>query len=220
MKVKKVKKVNICIRNEQPSDYRCVEELARDAFWNLYFPGAHEHYVIHQMRKHPDFIAELSSVIEIDGRVEGAIFYTKAAIVQSDGTKSDCISFGPVCISQAYHRQGFGRMLITQTIELAREKGYSGIVSLGYPYHYKPYGFLSGKNYRVSMPDGRFLKGLLLLPLYDGAFKDMAGCVSLSNVFEHSIDAANNFDADFPYKEKAFQESQIEFEIACAELDD
>ena len=68
--------MNIIVRNEEPKDHRRTEEVAREAFWNLYFPGAAEHYVVHKMRSHPDFIQELAFVIEVDGTVEGAIFYT------------------------------------------------------------------------------------------------------------------------------------------------
>ena len=48
--------MNIIVRNEEPKDHRRTEEVAREAFWNLYFPGATEHYVVHKMRAHPDFI--------------------------------------------------------------------------------------------------------------------------------------------------------------------
>ena len=55
---------NLTIRLETPKDYREVEELTRDAFWNVYKPGADEHYFVHKMRKHPDFISELAFVLE------------------------------------------------------------------------------------------------------------------------------------------------------------
>ena len=57
--------MNIVIRNEQVEDYRRTEEVAREAFWNLYFPGATEHYVVHKMCSHPDFIKELAFVINV-----------------------------------------------------------------------------------------------------------------------------------------------------------
>lgn len=47
---------NLTIRLETKKDYRAVEELTREAFWNVYKPGADEHYYVHQMRNHPDFI--------------------------------------------------------------------------------------------------------------------------------------------------------------------
>ena len=32
-------KTALTIRNEQKSDYHAVEELTREAFWNVYVPG-------------------------------------------------------------------------------------------------------------------------------------------------------------------------------------
>ena len=55
---------DVIIRLERQQDYRIVEELTRDAFWNVYKPGADEHYYVHTMRSHPDFIPELAFVLE------------------------------------------------------------------------------------------------------------------------------------------------------------
>ena len=41
--------------------------------------------MVHQMRSHTDFIPELAFVIEVDGIVEGAIFYTHSKIVTEQG---------------------------------------------------------------------------------------------------------------------------------------
>ena len=41
---------NVTIRLETEKDYRAVEELTREAFWNVYKPGADEHYYVHTMR--------------------------------------------------------------------------------------------------------------------------------------------------------------------------
>lgn len=49
----------IKIRNEEPSDYAAVEKITRQAFYNLYIPGCVEHYLVHIMRSHKDFIPEL-----------------------------------------------------------------------------------------------------------------------------------------------------------------
>ena len=46
------------IRLEQPKDYREVECLTREAFWNVYWPGCTEHYVLNQYRTNPDFIPD------------------------------------------------------------------------------------------------------------------------------------------------------------------
>ncbi len=211
--------MNINIRNEEEKDYKIVEEIAREAFWNLYFPGCHEHFVVNKMRNHKDFIKELSFVIELDGNIVGAIFYTHSKIICSD-KEYKTISFGPVFIDPKYHRKGLGRKIITHSINEAKNRGYKAIITLGYPYHYEPYGFLSGKNYNISMEDGKFYRGLLVLPLYEGALDGINGYVVFSDALNSTNEEVEEFDKKFPYKEKKFQESQIEFEKASSMLDE
>ena len=67
--------------------------------------------------------------------------------------------------------------MITHSIEKAKVMGYSAILTLGYPYHYAPYGFRGGKKYDISMPDGKFYTGLLVLPLRENALEGIHGSV-------------------------------------------
>ena len=46
MKENQIMKNNIVIRLEEKSEYRKVENLVRDSFWNVYRPGCLEHYVL------------------------------------------------------------------------------------------------------------------------------------------------------------------------------
>ncbi len=207
------------VRLEETKDYRRTEEVAREAFWNLYFPGATEHYVVHKMRSHPDFIRELAFVIEVDGVVEGAIFYTHSKVVTPNGD-FPTISFGPVFISPKYHRQGLGKKLITHSMDKATQMGYSAILTLGYPYHYEPYGFRGGKQYGISMPDGKFYTGLLVLPLRENALSGVSGYAVFSEALEADEAEVLAFDASFPAKEKKRLPCQQEYEIACAMLDE
>lgn len=48
------------IRNERSGDWEAVETLTRRAFYNQYIPGCMEHYLVHIMRGHEDFIPELA----------------------------------------------------------------------------------------------------------------------------------------------------------------
>ena len=50
---------NITIRLETKDDYRAVENLTRESFWNVYRPGCMEHYVLHCYRDDPAFVPEL-----------------------------------------------------------------------------------------------------------------------------------------------------------------
>ncbi len=46
MKENQIMKNNIVIRLEEKSEYRKVENLVRDSFWNVYRPGCLEHYAL------------------------------------------------------------------------------------------------------------------------------------------------------------------------------
>ena len=88
------------IRSEKESDYKIVEEITRKAFYNMYIPGCYEHYLVHIMRGHKDFIPELDFVIKLDGRVIGNIMYTKAKLTDENGTEKEILTFGPVSIRE------------------------------------------------------------------------------------------------------------------------
>ena len=109
----------INIRNEKEADYKIVEDITRRAFYNLYIPGCIEHYLVHIMRGHEDFIAELDFVLELDGQIIGNIMYTKAKLVDRNGKEKEILTFGPVSIAPEYQRMGYGKMLMEYSFEKA-----------------------------------------------------------------------------------------------------
>lgn len=211
--------MEIEIRHEKPEDYYKVEQVTRDAFWNLYCPGCNEHWIVHGLREHPDFIPELSFVIEVDGEIAGSIFYSHSKVMGQDGREHGTITFGPVSISPHLHRKGLGRVLITHSIQEAGKLGYPAIVIGGYPYHYAPYGFVGAKKYGISLPDGNYYTGIMALPLFEGGLDGISGCIHFSEALEPSETLLEEFDKQFPPKEKRVTESQARFERAVSELD-
>ena len=137
--------MDIIVRNETPADYRAVEELTRESFWNVYKPGADEHYYVHMMRSHPDFIPELAFVLEKDGEIIGNIMYTKAWLEDEQGKRKKILSFGPLCVSPKYQRQKLGKILIEHSFEVARKMGYDVNINFGNPGNYVSRGFVSCK---------------------------------------------------------------------------
>ena len=109
----------IIIRNEEQKDWEVVEKITRQAFYNLYVPGCVEHYLVHIMREHEDFIPELDFVLELDGQVIGNIMYTKAKLTDENGTEKKILTFGPVSIHPAYQRMGYGKMLMEHSFQAA-----------------------------------------------------------------------------------------------------
>lgn len=93
---------NIIIRNERKEDYRKVENLTREAFWNVYRPGCTEHYVLHCYRDDPAFVPELDFVMELNGELIGQIIYVRSEIDCDDGRKLPIMTFGPIGIAPEY----------------------------------------------------------------------------------------------------------------------
>lgn len=92
-------KSNIVIESEEKGEYRKVENLVRESFWNVYRPGCMEHYVLHQLRKDAAFVPELDLVMEQDGELIGQIMFMRALIAADDGREIPIMTMGPICIA-------------------------------------------------------------------------------------------------------------------------
>ncbi|HNY22695.1 MAG TPA: N-acetyltransferase [Treponemataceae bacterium] len=205
--------MKITTRLENKNDYLEVEELTREAFWNLYIPGCDEHYLSHILRDHADFIPELDFVAELDGAIVGSIMYTKAYLIDDDGERIPIVSFGPLCVHPTYQRKGIGTALIERTSALVKEMKIPAIVIYGDPHNYCKHGFKNGIDYRVSDMDGQHPLGLLVLELQPGFFGSKNWKAKQSDVFQFDPQKAKEFDARFPPKEKKTHYSQELFKM-------
>lgn len=193
---------NIKLRNETDLDYRSVEELTREAFWNHHVPGCNEHYLLHIMRNCDAFIRKLDFVAEIDGKVVANIVYAKSKIIGDSGEHYDVITFGPLSVLPEYQGKGIGGMLIKHTKEIAKELGYRAILIYGDPGYYSKFGFVEAENYDIRNSNNMFAVPLQALELYTGALTDCAGCFFEGSVFEIDENTAEEFDSAFPKKDK------------------
>ena len=206
---------DLTIRSEVQGDYRKVEELTRDAFWNLYTQGCNEHYLVHIMRKHPDFIGKLDFVAVYGEKVIGNIMYTRSCIVDDSGNKIETISFGPLSVLPHYQRQGVGSFLIGYSMVVARKEGYKAIIIEGHPHNYCKHGFRVSKDFNISDSEGKYPYGLLVLELQKGIIKKSRWKYSPSNVYNVDNDAAEEFDKQFEFRNKEYRYTQYLFEISC-----
>lgn len=206
---------NLTIRLETEKDYRAVENVTREAFWNQNVPGCDEHYLVHKMRAHADFLPELAFVLEKDGEIIGNIMYTKTRLVDECGNEKQILTFGPISVLPAYQRQGYGKMLIEHSFAKAAALGYDTIVIFGNPDNYVARGFKSSKKYNVCLEGDVFPSALLVKELRAGVLDGRRWYFCESPVGECCADedGVAAFDATFPPKEKAWQPSQEEFYI-------
>lgn len=203
----------IKIRNEEATDYERVEEITRKSFWNLYIPGCAEHYLVHIMRSHQDFLPELDLVIEVDGQVIGNIMYTKTKLIDERGEVKDILTFGPVCILPEYQRMGYGKKLMEYSFEKAAVMGYDVIVIFGNPNNYVSRGFMSCKKFNVCLENGTFPSAMMVKELKAGVLDGRKWVYVQSPVFEFDEKEAERFDEGLEPLEKKYLPCQEEFYI-------
>ena len=201
------------IRNEVETDYKRVEEFTRKSFWNLYFPGCNEHYLVHVMRSHKDFLPELDLVIEVDNQIIGNIMYTKARLIDESGQQKDILTFGPVCILPEYQRKGYGKKLMEHSFKRAAELGYDLIVIFGNPGNYVTHGFKSCKKYNVCLENMTYPAAMLVKELKPDVLDGRKWVYHQSAVFDIDEQEAVRFDEGLERLEKKYQPSQEEFYI-------
>ena len=206
--------MNIVIRNEAIADNRKVEDVTRKAFWNLFVPGCSEHYLVHVMRKHEDFLEELDLVATINDNVVGNIMYMKSHVENELHEILDTITFGPVSVHPSYQKNGIGTGLIKKSIEIAKKSNHKAIIIYGHPHNYCKYGFKSSKDFKIGNKAGRYPYSLLALELEKGVFKDHSWKYYDSEAYDLDEGEVEEFDKLFTKKEKGYRYSQEEFSIA------
>ena len=207
------------IRLEQPKDYREVENLTREAFWNVYRPGCTEHYVLHQYRTSPDFIPELDFVMEDNNIIIGHIMFSRAQLALDSphsqggggGGSVPSWTFGPISIHPDYKRKGYGLKLLQYALEKAREMGIGFLCMEGNIDFYRHAGFdLASKlniHYHAEPKDAEvpYFLAQELIPgwLKSNGITEATYCPPMGYfVADENPEAFEAYEATFPPKEK------------------
>lgn len=201
--------MNISLRLEEHRDYEQVENLTREAFWDLYRPGCCEHWIVHKIRNDTAFVRQLSYVACDGETIVGNIIYSRAGVVSADKRESEVLCMGPVAVMPACQKKGVGSMLINTTIDRAGELGFKAIILFGNPAYYQRFGFRNAKHYSITTGAGDNMDAFMALELYDGALDGITGKFFASPVFDVKDREVEAFDRRFPYKEKHVTKTQF-----------
>ena len=196
---------DITIRLEEEKDFREVENLIRESFWNVYRPGCLEHYVIHVLRNDPAFVKELDFVMERGGRIIGQNKIVKTVIKTDDGGEVPVLTMGPICITPPLKRQGYGKMLLDFSLEKAAEMGFGAVLFEGNIDFYGKSGFDVAKKFGIrynDMPEDEDTSFFLCKELKEGYLKDVTGAYQTPKGYLVNEKDAEAFDKSFPPKEK------------------
>ena len=203
---------NITIRPEREDDYRTTENLIREAFWNVYRPGAFEHYVIHVLRDDPAFVKELDYVMELNGKIIGQNVFMKTVINADSGEDVPVLTMGPICISPELQRTGYGKKLLDFTLEKAAAMKFGAVLFEGNIGFYGKCGFGYARDFGIryhDLPEDADSSFFLCRELTPGYLDRVTGVYQTPQAYY--VDEADvlEFDRSFPSKERLKLPGQI-----------
>ena len=197
------------IRLEEENDYFEVENMVRNSFWNIYRPGAFEHFIVHQLRQDESFIRNLAYVIEDDGKIIGHINYSNGKI-NYENHINDEVVLGPIAVDKEYQNQGLGTKLIEYTLDLACDYPY--VFVIGDENYYSRFGFESASKYGIYMDGTDFNEEnpFFMIKIFDeSSIPEGTGIFHNPEVFNVNEDEVDEFDKQFEFKEKLVLEGQL-----------
>ena len=203
---------DVIIRSEKKGEYREVENLIRESFWNVYRPGCSEHYVIHVLRDDPAFVKELDFVMEKDGRLIGQNMFMRTVINGDDGRDIEVLTMGPICIAPELKRKGYGRMLLDYSLKKAAEMGFGAVLFEGNIDFYSTCGFDFARKFGIryhDLPEGADDSFFLCRELIPGYLDDVTGVYQTPQGYYVDDADVEEFDKGFPPKQKLKLPGQI-----------
>ena len=215
------------IRLEKPEDYREVENLVRESFWNVYRPGCSEHYVIHVLRDDPAFVKELDFVMRLsvqendpgdhsdaeqNGVLIGQNMFMRTVINADDGRVIPVLTMGPIGITPELKRKGYGKKLLDYSLEKAAAMGFGAVLFEGNIGFYGHSGFTYARSFGIryhDLPEGADDSFFLCKELIPGFLDGITGVYQTPRGYYVDDADVEKFDKAFPHKEKLRLPGQI-----------
>ena len=200
------------IRLEKTEDYREVENLVRESFWNVYRPGCSEHFVIHVLRDDPAFVKELDFVMEQNGVLIGQNMFMRTVINADDGRVIPVLTMGPIGITPELKRKGYGKKLLDYSLEKAAAMGFGAVLFEGNIGFYGHSGFTYARSFGIryhDLPEGADDSFFLCKELIPGFLDGITGVYQTPRGYYVDDADVEEFDKSFPHKEKLRLPGQI-----------
>ena len=200
------------IRHERKEEFRDVERLVRESFWNVYRPGCLEHYVLNQLRNDPAFVPELDFVMEKGGKLIGQNMFMQAVIKADSGHEIPIMTMGPICICPEFQRKGYGKILLDYSIGKAAALGCGALCFEGNIHFYGKSGFTYASAFGLryhGLPEGADASFFLCRELIPGYLRGVTGEYAPPQGYFVDETKAEEFDKSFPPKEKLVLPGQL-----------
>ena len=203
---------DVIIRSEKKEEYRKVENLVRESFWNVYKPGCSEHYLLHVLRDDPAFVKELDFVMEKDGSLIGQNVFMRTVINSDDGRDIPVLTMGPICIAPELKRRGYGKMLLDYSLEKAAEMEFGAVLFEGNIDFYGKSGFDYARRFGIryhDLPEDADDSFFVCKELKPGYLDEVTGVYQTPQGYYVDDADVDEFDKEFPPKQKLKLPGQI-----------
>ena len=197
------------IQTTTEKDFPQTENLTREAFWNVYKPGCEEHLILHNIRNSACYITELDLVAVFEDKIIGHIISTKAKVIDSLNKEHEILCVGPLSVLPEFQKQGIGSELMNNSITIAKELGFSGMILFGNPEYYHRFGFRNAQVYSITTKDYQNFEPFMALELQNEVLTTINGRFFEDDVFETQDEDLIEFEKKFPYKEKLVTDTQF-----------
>ena len=198
------------LRLEEKRDYVIVENLIREAFWNVYKPSCDEHYIMHQLRNNECFVSNLDYVLEVENEIVAHIVYSLGKLTKENGEVVDALIFGPVGVLPEHQGKGYGSYIITETLKIAKNLGYPFVIITGNPKYYHRFGFEKASNYQIYHQElPKDIPVFMVKVLDEEKMKDFKGVYSDPQCYYVDAKEVDEFDQQFPPKTKERRPGQL-----------
>jgi len=168
----------ITIRPETAEDYAAIHEVNLLAFGQEVEPR-----LVKNLRRLPDFIAELSLVAVEAGRVVGHILFSPFVIETKDGTVP-ALTLAPLAVRPEFQNRGVGSELVRDGLERCRILGHKIVVVVGHPEYYPRFGFSPARARGLEAPFPVPDEAFMVLELVPSALDGVAGIIRFPPPFD------------------------------------
>ncbi len=129
------------IRQEVQKDYSKIYDLVKKSFATAAYCAGDEHDYLNEIRTKQSFIPELSLVAELEsGELVGQVVLYKMKIETKEKTITELL-LSPLSVHPNHFRKGIAKALVEESINRAKNLGYSAVFLCGNPNFYKKLKF-------------------------------------------------------------------------------
>jgi len=132
----------ITIREENKNDLITIKKINDKVFGQ-----SQEGDIIDKIRESDSQV--LSLIAEIDNNIVGHIFYSTAEI-EFNNERIAGMGLAPMAVLPEYQKQGIGKRLIIESLNILKKKPIPFIIVLGHEDYYPKFGFEIASKYGIK----------------------------------------------------------------------